>query len=85
MTSQWISVQLRLERSFENVIKKVEIQNFKSYSMIDVIWCHRIDKFDWLDYPPLPAKFGRERVKARKVKWDVSITTIALANTWQHV
>ena len=35
--------------------------------MIDVIWCHRIDKFDWLNYPPLPAKFGRERVKPRKV------------------
>ena len=31
MTSQWISIQLRLKRSFEKIIQKVEIKNFKSY------------------------------------------------------
>ena len=31
MTSQWISIKLRLKRSFEKIIQKVEIENFKRY------------------------------------------------------
>ena len=40
--------------------------------MIYVIWCHRIDKFDWVNYPPYRPSLVKGKTQESYCKWDVS-------------